>query len=498
MTSRVIPLAVLAVFALCSDGGPGARLSAYPVEALPDREWTNQSGSRLLARLTGYPDGWGHGTSVLLVPAELSRPPLAVPITQLSAADQAYIKGIRSPYPLAADWRDLREASFTYADGETIPGRLESVNTFRRELWFKSREDERFILSLDSLSHDSAERIRAAYLLQPQMETLLADLYPLDPSPVLPARVDLKNVLLEKQEGSYCVPASAAMVADYHGVNITQKQIAHLSSTDSRQHRGTWSADMKDAMGALGFHSETRLWHDTGAKTDYARFTREILPFIRQSLLKDGPLYVSFKAGVYGSGGHGCVIVGYNDAGDGTLEIHNPWGTRERYRYRDFSLKAHEAVRFHLPPPVKGDSAALEAKALAALRRSPVDVTDAMRLLKNAGLRPVLRFHARNDRRDDRNEVLRWSLAQGPRIIAATLDRHQGCLIPIARENGIVGWHFLRLDPGNPAPLVRSRSAQGWTEASRPPLDTLLNSWSVPLNVLGAFAWDMPLIELDA
>ena len=188
------------------------------------------------------------------------------------------------------------------------------------------------------------------------------------------------------------------MIARYHGFRTTQKELAYLSSTASRRHKGTWASDMANAMESLGFLAETRVWNDFDTDTDFARFQREVLPFIRSSLKNDGPLYVSFKAGVYGSSGHGCVIVGYDDRGKGELRIHNPWGKREEYTYRDFSLKAREVVRFHMQAPATGDAVALEQRVIKAFHRPPVDLTDAMALLKQAGVKSALRLHGRQDR----------------------------------------------------------------------------------------------------
>jgi hypothetical protein len=128
----------------------------------------------------------------------------------------------------------------------------------------------------------------------------------------------------------------------------------------------------------------------------------------------------------------------------------------------------------------------------------PVDLTDAMNLLRAAGLNPALRLHGRRDRRDDRFEIERWALAQGHRVVESTLDHHPVCLIPVTREDRIAGWYLLRHEKGNPSPLVRARGAKGWNEASRPTMDTVFKTWSTPVNIPGEPRWDMPVIELDS
>ncbi len=491
---------LLLALALALTATLGTGLGARPIEGLPDRDWSARGGgAKLFGRLAWVPEGpLALDRHVLIVPADPARAPVSVPAGQLSLEDQDYLRGVRSIYRGGGDWRELTKTPLHYADATPIPGTFRHVDTLRRRVYFEVKKNETFLLALDSLDPDSIARIRAIYFIPPPLEVGLGELQPLDLRAPTPPRFEVKNVPLEKQEGSYCVPASAVMIAGHHGFRITQKQLAHLSSDASRKHRGTWSGDMARAMEALGFYSETRLWADLDTKEDFARFQREILPFIRHALLRDGPLYVSFKPGVYGpGGGHGCVIVGYNDGNNGSFEIHNPWGRREKHSYRDFSRGACEVVRFHLPPPVSGDSAPLAAKVVAAFPRAPVDLTDAQQFLRAAGLRSFLRFHARHDRREDSHEVERWALAQGPRILRATLARHSACLLPAVREGRIVGWHLLRLEGEDPNPIVRSCGPQGWTAPSRIPLDSLLKTWSTPVNIPGESAWDMPVFEID-
>lgn len=475
-------------------------LTAGPIESLPEREWTSSNGTKIQARLAFFADRRKNDgdDSLLLVPAQLTQPPLVVRRSALSIEDQRYIDLISSPYGFRSDFDDLRKEPLTYVDGEPVPGKFVYYDNRARVAHFLPKREKRtFMINLESLSPESLEKVTKSYAIPPVLETPLALRVPLEVNASAPPRFELKNVPLVKQDGSYCVPASAAMIANFHNLRITQAQLANLSSDASRQHKGTWSGDMANAMEMLGFLSETRLWADLDTDKDFARFERDVLPFIRASLQQDGPLYVSFKPGVYGTSGHGCVIVGYNDRGKGELSIHNPWGKRETYDYRDFSRKAQEVVRFRWQSPAAGDSAALEKSVMDALHRMPVDLTDAMNLLRAAGLKPALRLHGRRDRRDDRFEIERWSLAQGFRVIKSTLAHHPLCLIPVGRDDRIIGWYLLRNDADNPAPLVRPRGVKGWSEAARLPADTVFKTWSTSVNIPGELNWDMPLIELD-
>lgn len=499
MCARFVPsILTCGVVLLC----PGL-LCAGPIESLADREWTSGKGTRLHARLAFFadrtPQSAGVDGAVLLVPSDLRLPPLSVRKSALSAEDRRYIERIESPYGYRVGYTDLRNKPLTYADGEPLPGEYHSYYSRSRAVSFHLKREKFWgLIDLESLSAESIERLTLAYGISPELETPLGTRVPLNLHASGPQRFELKNVPMIKQETNYCVPASATMIARFHGIRTTQHQLAHLSSSASRQHKGTWSGDMANAMESLGFFSQTRLWADLGEKADFKRFETDIMPFIRASLRQDGPLYVSFKPGVYGNRGHGCVIVGYNDHGQGEIYIHNPAGKRETYYFQDFSRKAHEVVRFHWQPPVSGDAVALENQIMAALHRPPVDLTDAMKLLRAAGLKPALRLHGRRDRRDDRFETERWALAQGHRVVESTLAHHPVCLIPVGRDGRIVGWYLIRREREDPKPIVRPFGIQGWGEPGRPSLDSLFKTWSTPVNVPGEVAWDMPIIELDA
>ena len=85
------------------------------------------------------------------------------------------------------------------------------------------------------------------------------------------------------QKGNFCVPASAAMIAGFHGIKTDQDQIAQLSSNASISNEGTYPSDMSLAMGKLGFDGRTLLWEGE------AEFNAKILPAIRRALVKTRP-----------------------------------------------------------------------------------------------------------------------------------------------------------------------------------------------------------------
>ena len=96
-----------------------------------------------------------------------------------------------------------------------------------------------------------------------------------------------------QQKGNYCVPASAAMIAEFHDIKTNQEQLAELSSEMSANNLGTYPSDMILAMQKLGFVAHALHWEDQ------AVFTEKILPEIRRTLYETGPIYVSFRPNIF-------------------------------------------------------------------------------------------------------------------------------------------------------------------------------------------------------
>ena len=76
---------------------------------------------------------------------------------------------------------------------------------------------------------------------------------------------------------------------------------------------------MLHAMQKLGFTGRSLYWKSP------EQFEDEALLHIKHTLFESGPVYVSYRAGIFGNTGHGCVIVGYNDRKQ-EFTIKNPWG----------------------------------------------------------------------------------------------------------------------------------------------------------------------------
>ncbi len=160
----------------------------------------------------------------------------------------------------------------------------------------------------------------------------------------LPESFKLKKVPMVTQKGNFCVPASAAMIAGFHGIKTDQDQIAQLSSEASISNEGTYPSDMSLAMGKLGFDGRTLQWENE------AEFNTDALPAIRRALVETGPVYISFRPGVFGGMGHGCVIIGYDDRRH-EMSFYNPWGNQFKKDYIDVAAHGYGVVLFDPPRP---------------------------------------------------------------------------------------------------------------------------------------------------
>ena len=141
------------------------------------------------------------------------------------------------------------------------------------------------------------------------------------------------------------------MIANYHDIDIDQYEIAQLSSAGSIGNQGTYPRDMKLAMEKIGFTGRELQWSEPDT------FIQDVLPKIRHSLVNEGPIYISFSPGVFGSSGHGCVIVGYDHRKE-ELYFHNPWGNEFEKSYIQVAFQSRGLV-FIEPPqgePVASES----------------------------------------------------------------------------------------------------------------------------------------------
>lgn len=231
-------------------------------------------------------------------------------------------------------------------DGRHIEARVLEIDPDKATVRMERSDGLEFTILWDRLAKEDRERLRAAAAKGSSKTGTATDSR--QETTALPDKFELKDVPKIVQKGNFCVPASAAMIAGFHGIETDQDEVAELSSEMSASNQGTYPSDMLLAMQKLGFNGESVSWESEEAFFDKA------LPAIRRALVETGPIYISFRPGVFGAMGHGCVITGYNDRRKEML-FYNPW---ERNLKRTMPVSPSKAMassllihRWPLPSP---------------------------------------------------------------------------------------------------------------------------------------------------
>ena len=131
--------------------------------------------------------------------------------------------------------------SWTSADGRTIRAKVVSIDHEAQSAVFKKDDGREFTIYLSQLAKEDASRAAAARpkeTSQPEVKQKSSTTPAQQDSSNLPNGVKLDEVPMIVQKHNYCVPASAAMIAQFHGVDTDQDRIAQLSSADSETIKG--------------------------------------------------------------------------------------------------------------------------------------------------------------------------------------------------------------------------------------------------------------------
>lgn len=374
-------------------------------------------------------------------------------------------------------------------DGKTMQARLLDA-TNPNAIQFKLHDGRTANIPLSRLATPDQDLILAH---QKKVETATKSLQStLKKTTPLPRKHHLKDVPMVVQYGKFCVPASAAMIANFHGVKIDQYEIAQLSSAESIGNEGTYPRDMKLAMEKIGFTGRELKWLDRHT------FFEEVLPEIRNSLVHEGPIYASFDPGVFGSSGHGCVIVGYDHRKE-ELHFHNPWGNEFKKSYASVAAESAGLVFIESPqaqpvasqtqidnfkskiPAIKGDLHNLYAR----LKRSQIDFD--------------LLWCNRYDTLEDRNFADDTARRDGRLILKLAFRRNPAVLIPNSPKGITLSYYFVTRPPkGGAQFLVRKITPQGWSEPELKTLGSLTREWPtlVKNNSGQKILWQLPLFEI--
>ena len=375
-------------------------------------------------------------------------------------------------------------------NGRAIEARVLDISEDERIVEMQRVDGLKFELSWDQLSKvDQALLAKAA-----KKATVAAPKSALNIPVELPTKHILKEVPMVTQKGNYCVPASATMIAIFHGIETDQDQVAELSSGMSANNQGTYPSDMLLAMEKLGFDGRVFNWKDADD------FTNKALPQIRRALYETGPIYISFRANVFGSMGHGCVIIGYDDR-KAELLFHNPWGNEFESSYERVGIDGYGVVFIEAPKP-----APIATEAFVRKIRSVVPIFDGNFLalsyrLKSAAQAHELVWCSRRDARHNKRFAYDTARDDGRMILELAFERNPAVFIPYSKNGDTEKYLFVSRPPeGGARFLVHSVDNRGWGEPELMTLGNLARNWVTAFDPddNGEKIWELPMIELQA
>jgi hypothetical protein len=314
----------------------------------------------------------------------------------------------------------------------------------------------------------------------------------------LPLNFKLRDLPDVIQEGSYCVPASGAWIAKFHGIETDQWQIAKLSSQGSMDNAGTNPLDMAHAMENFGFqYREIENKHIPG---DVDGFIAKTLPLFKEALVREGPMYISFLPGIFGDQGHGCVVIGYSDTRN-EMYFYNPWGREYSAPYREVEKYTRSVIAF--TPPGRLDDEVVDCTALIESLKQLVpnnvkNVIELREILEASGISFDLTECNRSDLLSDAKKTERLARRESQKFIDLAVERVSAIIIPQTDEEGVTDYLFIRKSPESEKKLLVQRiGANGWEEPELTSSRLLVRYWTTPVDVNGRKQWQLPLFEFS-
>ena len=375
-------------------------------------------------------------------------------------------------------------------DGRAIEARVLNLSEDEQTVEMQRVDGLKFVLSWDQLSKTDqallAEAAKKATIAGPKLTLNI----PVE----LPTKHILKDVPMVTQKGNYCVPASATMIAVFHGIKTDQDQVAELSSEMSASNQGTNPNDMLLAMEKLGFDGRALNWKDSDD------FTRTILPKIQRALYETGPIYISFRANVFGSMGHGCVIVGYDDR-KAELLFHNPWGNKFESSYERVGIDGCGVVFIEAPKPMPIATEDFVRKIKSVVPYFDGNFLALSHRLKKAAQGHELVWCSRRDARFDKRFAQNTARDDGRMILELAFRRNPAVFIPRSDDGETKQYLFVTRPPeGGARYLVRSIDKRGWHEPELMTLGSLTRQWVTAFESESddKKVWELPMIELQA
>ncbi len=384
---------------------------------------------------------------------------------------------------------------WTADDGRTIEARVLEIDADERTVRMARADNFRFEIGSERLAANDRALLQSAADREALPDAEAAEATKKDFDEVaarLPESFALKKVPMVKQKGNFCVPASACMVAGFHGFETDQDEVARLSSAMSAGNQGTYPSDMLLAMQKLGFSGTIDAWQ----KAD--EFHERILPMIRRTLVENGPIYISFKPGVFGATGHGCVIVGYDHRHE-ELHFYNPWGEEFEKDYARVAIEGYGLVFINPPETAPVATESFIERIRVALPRFHGDFLEISALLERAGQANELIWCSRRDARSDKRFARDTARDDGRKILELAFERNPAVLIPHSEGERIEKCYFVTRPPEGGARFqVHTINASGWSRPELKTLGRLTRHWVTEFTVAGQSGkvWELPMIEL--
>jgi hypothetical protein len=381
------------------------------------------------------------------------------------------------------------------ADGREITAAVLELDHGSKTVKMRRTDGLVFTIEFSQFAAQDAQRLREAAQEQVREPESPEEETPEEGPPEteeLPDRFECDDVPMVRQKGNFCVPASAAMIAGFHGIETDQDQIAYLSSAKSIGNQGTNPHDMLLAMQKLGFVGKALYW-----KTP-EDFPKTALPAIRKALFNQGPIYISFSPGVFGNAGHGCVIIGYDDRKE-ELTFHNPWGKVFVKEYEDVAGQARGIVLIEAPEPAPIASEAFIQKIRDILPKFDRPLLELTQALSRNSQEHKLVWCSRRDARDDERFAEDTARDDGRKILSLAFRRNPAVLLPHNKDGRTTKYLFVTRPPeGGARFLVREITADGWSEPELATLGSLTRHWPTRIESSSdeEIIWELPKIEL--
>ena len=380
---------------------------------------------------------------------------------------------------------------WTSEDQRSIEAKLLDADADKRTAKLRRKDGYTFTIEWNMLS--AADQAALQKWTDARRQPVSTPTTSSKPPEELPKKFVLKKVPMIKQSYNYCVPASASMIAGFHDIETDQNELAKLSSFSSEGNQGTYPRDMLLAMEKLGFTGKSMHWQNE------AVFMEDVLPKIKRALYDVGPIYISFKAGVFGEMGHGCVIVGFNDRAE-ELHFYNPWGNEFERDYELIAKQCSGIVIINPPDEAPSADEAFIKHIQSTLPKITGSILDIVNRLTQTNQDYELIWCNRYDERNSKRYAEHTAKNDGRKILELAFERNPAVIIPYSPDGQTEHCYLVIRPPeGGSRFYAYKLTTQGWEEPELYTLGSLTREWPTLLKLPNQSdpIWELPLIELQ-